>query len=165
MDDVRGNHQVVEEILSLAEMLFRQLLPTVPKEVLSLDIPMGQMKILFLLYMKGTMRISDIAASLDISLPATSNLVERLVERGHVLREGSSEDRRVVICRLTEVGALTVGNIWHSARIRCHDLLHEMTADKLQQLAESLRAMYEVALIEHTGGRGREQDVGTAERT
>lgn len=158
MNDTCGDEHVVDEILSLAEMLFRQLLPTVPKEVLSLDISMRQMKILFLLHMQGTMRMTDMASTLDISLPAASNLIDRLVERGHVLREGSTEDRRVVICRLSDIGALTVGNIWRSARARCQDLLRTMDADNLQQLAGSLHAMYRAALVEQPRGADQEQD-------
>ena len=35
---------LVEEILTLADKLFRQLLPTVPEELLSLDVTMPQLK-------------------------------------------------------------------------------------------------------------------------
>ncbi len=160
MSDLYDNDELIDEALSLTDKLFGQLLPTVPKAVLSLDISMRQLKILFLLYVRGTMRMTDIASALDISLPAASNLADRLVERGHALREGCAEDRRVVFCRLSEEGTRTVGHIWHSARRRCRDLLRQMEVQKLQQLIEALDAMYEVSLLEQPTEERCEEHAG-----
>ncbi|MBP1707035.1 MAG: hypothetical protein H6Q39_759 [Chloroflexi bacterium] len=63
---------LVEEILTLADKLFRQLLPTVPEELLSLDVTMPQLKMMMILYVNGPARMSDIAAGLDITLPTTT---------------------------------------------------------------------------------------------
>ncbi len=138
--------RLVDDILSLADRIFRVLLPSVPREVLSLDITMRQLEILLLLHVQGTMRVSDIATSLETSLPAASNLIDRLVERGYVHREGCSEDRRVVFCSLSTEGSHTVGRIWESARRQCEALLRTIEGEKLALLAESLGAMYDAAL-------------------
>jgi len=139
---------LVEDILSLADRLFRQLLPTVPRDLLSLDVTMPQMKILLILYVCGPRRMSDIASELDIALPTATSLVDRLVEKQYVFRESHPDDRRVVLCHLSGLGEEAISHIWQSARKRCHELLQAMDGSKLGMLAEALRAMHEVALTE-----------------
>ena len=53
---------LVEIILELLDKLVRQLLPTVPKDLLALDITMPQLKIMLVLYLQGRTRMSDIAS-------------------------------------------------------------------------------------------------------
>ena len=139
---------LVEEILTLGDKLFRQLLPTVPKDLLTLDITMPQTKIMLILYVQGPARMSDIASELDVTLPTATSLVERLVEKNYVLRETLPEDRRVVLCRLSEAGQEAISQIWQSARHRSRELLAAMEASKLELFAEALQAMHEAALAE-----------------
>ena len=144
----RDRDTLVGHILALADRLFRELLPTVPQDVLSLDITMPQLKILLVLYVGGSRRMSDIAAQLEVTLPTATNLVERLVEKQYVYREDDPDDRRVVLCHLSGAGERALTHIWHSARMRCHELLEAMDASKLEMFAEALQAMYDVAIAE-----------------
>ena len=138
---------LVDDILALADRLFRELLPTVPKDLLTLDVTMPQIKILLILHVHGPRRMSDLASELDITLPATTSLVDRLVEKQYVAREASPDDRRVVLCHLSEAGQLAIGRIWQSARKRSQELLQSMALSKLELLVEALRAMHDVALV------------------
>jgi DNA-binding MarR family transcriptional regulator len=140
--------QLVEGILALADTLFRLLLPTVPRGLLSLDITMPQTKILILLYIRGPRRMSDIAAELDVALPTATSLVDRLVEKHYVVRETLPEDRRVVLCLLSEAGEQVVRHIWDVARERSAEILRAMEIPKLEMFSEALQAMHEVALAE-----------------
>jgi DNA-binding MarR family transcriptional regulator len=133
--------QVVEEILKLADGLFRELLPSVPKELLDLDVTMPQMKIMLILFMRGPQRMSDLASDLAITLATTTGLVDRLVERDFIIRENSPDDRRVVLCRLSENGQKAVGRLWKSARNRSGQLLAAMEVSKLNMFREALEAM------------------------
>lgn len=137
--------QIVEEILKLSDGLFRKLLPSVPKELLDLDITMPQMKILLILFIHGPQRMSALAADLGITLATATGLVDRLVERDFVARENSPGDRRVVMCRLSGNGQKAVGRIWKSARIRSGQLLEAMEISKLRMFNEALKAMLESA--------------------
>ncbi len=136
---------LVEEILTLADKLFRQLLPTVPKELLSLDVTMPQLKMMMILFVNGPTRMSDIAAGLDITLPTTTSLVDRLVEKHYVIREDHADDRRVVLCRLSEAGQKAIDHIWESGRIRSQELLEAMDTARLEMFVEILKAMLESA--------------------
>ncbi len=108
--------ELVERNLKLGDHLFRQLLPTVPKELLELDMTMSQLKIALLLFINGPLRMSDIASQLEITLPTATSLVDRLVEREHVARENQPDDRRIVLCNLSEKGQKTISRIWESSR-------------------------------------------------
>ena len=48
--------------------------------------------------------MSELAGSLGVSLVTATGIVDRLVERALVTRENQKEDRRVVMCRLSEHG-------------------------------------------------------------
>ncbi len=139
---------LVEGILSLADRLFRVLLPTIPREVLELDITAPQIKIMLMLYMNNIpMRMSAIAADLGVTLATATGLIERLVERGMVTRDSLPDDRRVVLCLLSREGAGTVSRIWQSARLRMGNILREMQEDKLEALTDVLGHMLDTSEI------------------
>ncbi|MBN1152661.1 MAG: MarR family transcriptional regulator [Dehalococcoidia bacterium] len=137
----RDRENLVEGILGLADGLFRKLLPTVPRDLLTLDVTMPQIKILLILYVGGPRRMSDIAADLDVTLPTATSLVERLVEKQYVTRETRPDDRRVVLCHLSPEGEQAINHIWQSARTRSCELLQTLDTSKLQMLWEALDAM------------------------
>ena len=137
----KPNAQLVEHVLDLANRVFRELLPIIPTEVLKFDLTMPQLKVVLLLYLNGPMRMSDIASSLDVSLATATGVVDRLVERETVLRESDPNDRRVVLCRLSEKGEDLTGVLWRSARERAKQLLMAMTTARLEMLNEALEAL------------------------
>jgi len=153
----RNRQEIIEGTLKLADELFRQLLPAVPEELLSLDITMPQLKILVVLYIKGMMRMSNLASDLQVTMATATGLIDRLVERGYVIRESMTDDRRVVLCRLSEAGQKTVSGIWESAGKRSRELLEAMDTVHLQMLLEVLETMMESAEYEITGHRIKEK--------
>ena len=136
-----SREELVEAILKSANNLFRVMLPTLPREVLVMDFTMPQLKAMFLLFLNGPMRMSDLAADLGVTLATSTGLVDRLVERKLVTRESDAGDRRVVLCRLSESGEKGISRIWESARERMRVLLGEMSAGNLEALSRVLKAM------------------------
>lgn len=143
MTDREQENERIDEILKLAEQVFRELLPTVPRELLELDITMPQLKTMLLLFLNGPMRMSDLAADLGVTLATATGLVDRMVERGIVVRDSLPEDRRVVLCRLSETGQKMVSRIWESSRKRSREILEYLDTAALQMLSEALTAMLE----------------------
>ncbi len=138
----RPNRQdMVEGLLELAARLFRVTLPNVPREVLDLDVTMPQLKIMFLLFVDGPKRMSDLASDLGVTLATASGLADRLVERDIVVRESQPDDRRVVLCCLSESGQKAIKRIWESAGSRLRDLLRTLDKGNLQALTGALEAM------------------------
>ena len=143
--------ELIETILQLTDRAFRELLPMVPKEWLRLDLTMPQLKVVFFLFIGGPSRMSEIATALDVSLATATGVVDRLVERGIVLREGHPEDRRVVICRLSEKGEKLISGLWHLSRERAAELMSALPSSKLQLMTESLKALLHASEIKQQG--------------
>jgi DNA-binding MarR family transcriptional regulator len=132
---------MVEGILKFADNIFRVLLPTVPRELLDLDVTMPQLKMMFLLFLNGPMRMSDLASDLGVTLATATGLADRMVERDMVVRESQPDDRRVVLCRLSGSGQKRISRIWESARSRMGELLQAMDDANLQALTGALETM------------------------
>src|SRR4030042_6208150 len=108
----KPRQEQIEGLLKLAEQLFRQLLPKVPKEWLEMDVTMPQLKTIMLLFLNGSMRMSDLASDLGVTLATATGLVDRMVERGIIIRQSQPEDRRVVLCQLSDSGQMMVSRLW-----------------------------------------------------
>jgi len=137
----KPNEELVEHVLNVADRVFRELLPIIPTEVLQFDLTMPQLKVVLLLYLNGSMRMSDIASSLGMSLATATGVIDRLVERETVLREADPNDRRVVLCRLSDKGEDLTGVLWRSARERARQLLSAMPTSRVEMLNEALEAL------------------------
>lgn len=140
--------KMIENLLGLATKLFRVMLPGVPKEALDLDVTTPQLKILFLLFMDRSKRMSDLAADLGVTLATATGLVDRLVEKDFVVRESQPDDRRVVLCRLSESGRKGILRIWESAANRLREVLLTLDSDNIQALTGALEAMLSSSQVE-----------------
>jgi len=145
MNGQEDEQERIDGILKLAEMVFRELLPTVPRELLELDITMPQLKTMLLLFLNGPTRMSDLAADLGVTLATATGVVDRMVERGLVVRDNLPEDRRVVLCRLSDTGQKMVSRIWDSSKKRSREILQYLDTAALQMLSQALSAMLEYA--------------------
>jgi DNA-binding MarR family transcriptional regulator len=74
-------------------------------EGLPKDPTLPQVRAMLALHVLGSCRLKTLARRLDISDPAASEMVERLVEMGLVSREQDPTDRRQVVLSLTEEAA------------------------------------------------------------
>jgi DNA-binding MarR family transcriptional regulator len=142
---LKSKESLIQNILVQADKLFRQLLPTVPKELLTLDVSLSQLKIMLLLFIHGPMRMSIIAAALEVTLPTTTSLMDRLAEKNYILRENQTSDRRVVVCQISEKGQNAIESIWESGRTRSRELLEKMDENKLEMFVEVLESMMKSA--------------------
>ncbi len=149
--------ELIETILKLGEKLFRELLPTVPRELLAMDLTMPQMKIVLMLYLDGSARMGMLASGLGVTLATATGVVDRLVERGIVVREADPDDRRVVICRLSHEGEKLVSTMWQSSKARCQQLLEIVDQARLLLLAEALEALTNHEIQVKVVGNGKHQ--------
>ncbi|MEA3309328.1 MAG: MarR family winged helix-turn-helix transcriptional regulator [Chloroflexota bacterium] len=73
-----------------------------------------QFRVMALLYRDGPHCFSRLAAHQGVSLPTISKLVQGLEERGLIMRERDSADRRRVLLRLT-----VTGKVAYETLLRC----------------------------------------------
>lgn len=134
---------LVETTLELSDRAFRDLFPILPKEWLSLDLTMPQLKVVLLLFTNGPERMSTMASALGVSLATATGVVDRLVEKDMVTREGDPNDRRVVLIRLSDKGEKLIAGLWQLARHNAEVLLRALERRQLEMLNEALRALLE----------------------
>jgi DNA-binding MarR family transcriptional regulator len=85
------------------------------------------------------MRLSDLAAATNATLPRASKVVSRLERRSLVRREESEQDRRSILLELTKQGRrqLVLATPDHFATV--HRLvLDRLSPEQLDQLADAL---------------------------
>ena len=150
MKQAPKQEELIERILELGEKAFRELIPILPTEWLQLDLTMPQLKVVLLLFMNGPTRMSEVASALGVSLATSTGVVDRLVEREIVVRESQPEDRRVVLCRLSEKGQKMIGGLWQLARDRLKELLEVTTISQLELITEALEALVKAGEVKRT---------------
>lgn len=136
-----SKEELVEQTLQLADRVARELLPIAPKEMLLPDVTMAQLKIMLVLFLGGRARMGFLANELGVSLATATGIVDRIVERDILVREDDPEDRRVVICRLSEKGQEMLSGLWQSARNRTRELLTEIPDTELSLVNEALEIL------------------------
>jgi DNA-binding MarR family transcriptional regulator len=137
------DNELIESTLELSERAFKELFPILPKEWLNLDLSTPQLKVVLLLLVNGPCRMSLIASSLGVSLATGTGVVDRLVERGIVVREGDPEDRRVVLCRLSSKGEKILVGLMHLARNHAEMMFRSLSPEKLLAVRAGLEALLE----------------------
>lgn len=117
------------------------------------EITILQAKALMLLVGGGPLRVSDLAERLRLGLPAASQLVERLVRLGLVVRKGDSQDRRAVHCCPTETGENLYRELAELRVKTISTLLSNVDDAALEGLALGLRIMSASSLTPMEGAQ------------
>jgi DNA-binding MarR family transcriptional regulator len=84
------------------------------------------------------MKTGEIARRLEISLPAATALVDRLVSAG-VFQRSQGQDRRVVWVSVTEAGRDLWGRLWAGVESRIDASIDGMEPASLDALVEAVR--------------------------
>lgn len=157
-----GKAQLVQTVQALQEKLEElegAITPIIPHDWLTTDLTMPQLKVMTILWREGPARMSELASGLAVTLATATGVVDRLVEKGYVVREGLPGDRRVVICRLTHEGEEFMKALWLSGRVQIARILEVMTPEQLKIVAQGTEVFIEAAkrLQAASGGRKASQ--------
>ena len=106
---------------------------------------MSQINALFHIHHHGGSGVTDLGEHLGISNAAVSQLLERLVQQGLILRYEDPADRRAKKLTLTEKGAQTLQEGIHARQGWLHDLSATLSGAEKEQVAAAL-----AILIDHT---------------
>jgi DNA-binding MarR family transcriptional regulator len=88
--------------------------------------------------------LSPVAEHLGTTMPAASQLVERLVRAGLVTREQHPDERRRVELRLTEAGGVTIAECDARTRAWLCERLSGLEPEDLERLAGTLKDLREL---------------------
>lgn len=126
---------------ALASYLMRSANVGIFEKIGELDVSFTQLKALCVLEAEdeGEGRsVKALAESLGVSLPAMSRAVDGLYERGYVLREEDSADRRMKRVRLTEAGHAAPRALNEARLSALHELMDSLDDEQADALARAL---------------------------
>lgn len=104
METIEDNVHLAEELAEIATQLQRSFLVELSTEVNKGNISIPQYTLLGFLNQTPGLNMSQLADLMRHTTPATTGLVDRLVEAGLVERYGNPKDRRQVLVRITDEG-------------------------------------------------------------
>ncbi len=131
-------HNQKERILSLAEDVFKAGRNQVPRDWHRLDLTMPQLKVLLSLFVDGPLPCSSLAEAMGISLPTMNGVLERLKERGLIVRRPDHHDRRRILNSLTARGHQLIDGLWTSHQNWLSELLDRMDSTDLETIEQAL---------------------------
>ena len=106
-----------------------------------LDVTPAQVKVLLQLSRKEQMSVGEIADALYVSMPAASEIVDRLVETGHVSRASDPADRRRVIVSATTESQRAIDRLVEVRRSQVRKALLRLSPDERPAAARTLEAL------------------------
>ena len=132
----REREGLTQHILKLAGEIYNIVGLGLPSELLTSDLTVAQLRVLLLMHTEGPVRMGSIASTLGIALSTATGMVDRLVKKGLVVRDADSQDRRLVICRLSPQGQELGDGLWAMGRFKMEKLLEGLTPEQLRSAAE-----------------------------
>lgn len=133
-----SRQELTERFVAVAEYLNRQTHLHRLDEWETLDMTIPQLKTLVLLERMGALRMGSISMYLGRALSATTTVVDRLVEKKLVDRSSDPDDRRVVLCHLTDLGHDTIDRFWRIGIDRIKAAADLMEPDQLEAVVQGL---------------------------
>lgn len=106
-----------------------------------LDMSVGQMKTLAILWTDGRQRMGQLAAALGVSLGNVTGLVDGLVQRGLVRRDEDPTDRRLKLASLTPAAEARMRRMEEGNREKIEQLLRRLSLHDLRALRQGLQAL------------------------
>jgi DNA-binding MarR family transcriptional regulator len=102
---------------------------------------MSQVNALFHIHHSGGSGVTDLGEHLGITNAAVSQLLERLVQQGLILRDEDPADRRAKKLTLTEKGAQTLQEGIHARQGWLRDLAETLSPAEKEQVAAALQIL------------------------
>jgi DNA-binding MarR family transcriptional regulator len=127
-----------ERILSLAEDVFKASRNQLPRDWNSLNLTMPQLKVLLSLFIDGPLPCSSLAEAVGVSLPTMNGVLERLKQRGLIVRRPDRQDRRRILNSLTARGQRLTEGLWTSGQDWLSELLDRMDSADLETIEQAL---------------------------
>lgn len=102
---------------------------------------MQQLGTLMIIHKRGTSAVSDIGDELGVSNAAASQMLDRLLQDGLILRTEDPDDRRVKQIKLTEKGDQILGDSFESRHRWINNLVNRFTKEEKDTVTEALKIL------------------------
>jgi DNA-binding MarR family transcriptional regulator len=131
----------VELCAGLLPVLARAMNCAITELSQALEVTPAQVKVLLQLSRKEQMSVGEIADALFVSMPAASEIVDRLVDSGHVVRTSDPADRRRVIVSATTESQQAIDRLVELRRTQVRKALLRLSPEERPGAVRSLEAL------------------------
>ncbi len=107
---------------------------------------MAQVQMVMAIQSEDGLTITRLAKKLKVAPPSASCMVDRLVEKGVLLRERSEQDRRKVVVRLSEQAAVHAQRMEESVLTAFLDLVEKVGPETAEKWCEVLERVEQVLM-------------------
>jgi DNA-binding MarR family transcriptional regulator len=128
---------LVEAILGELRGVLRELRCGTTERIVRQGVSMTQFHVLWLLEHHGELPMSRLAELLAVSLSNSTGLVDRMEERGLVVRRRVPDDRRLVVVALGPAGLRLLRELMESHHDRLQEALARLDPGRLAQVLEA----------------------------
>lgn len=138
---MKESHQFSDRLKQFISLVFRIGMQNHYRFVKQQGLSMPQMMILYHIQRVGGCTVSDIGEEFGISSAAASQLIDRLVQQGYLVRKEKPQDRRIKETAVTEAGqrlieaSMNAHQSWVAGMVSRMD---ESTQQRLLPLLEEL---------------------------
>lgn len=108
------------------------------------ELSLPQLFLLITLHERQTLTVSALADRLGVTAPSASALIDRMEERGWVVRERDAADRRVVHVSITDAGDNLLDEMMGMKRDRVRQILSLMDAEELGHVVGAVDGLHRV---------------------
>jgi DNA-binding MarR family transcriptional regulator len=127
-----GQHAAdIDAVVASYESLMQRLIGGHAPEFTEVDVTMAQAKVLYVVMAAGELHMAELATRLGVTPSTTSELVERLVELGYVIRRSDPTDRRQVAISPTPAALELLERFRELNQRQLRELLGRLDAEEL----------------------------------
>ncbi|RKS75562.1 DNA-binding MarR family transcriptional regulator [Motilibacter peucedani] len=108
------------------------------------DATLPQLRALVLLRGRGALRLSELAAELDVDTSTATRLVDRLVRKGFIDRQVEQSDRRALRLSLTPAGRGLLRRMTEYRKRELREILSQLDPEERQHLRLAMAALSRV---------------------
>jgi DNA-binding MarR family transcriptional regulator len=141
---VKVNIQMVENMNFLFLEVFGDIFLRMQSSKTMTSVPAVQIRILYLLGSRGPKRMTDIADALSVSMPASTAIVEKMVQARLVQRQADPQDRRVILVSLTDEGQKALKGVLAVHEARTKEVLSLLPPPKQQKMIDAFQCVYDL---------------------
>ncbi len=112
------------------------------------DLSVPQFRALLYVSRRAGASLSDVAEHLGLTLPSTSRLVDRLVERGLLTRASAPDDRRRMILGITPDGQTVLDAAAGATRARLMERLATLSPQECETVIAAMHLLQRVFALD-----------------
>lgn len=120
---------------------YRAINENVNKAITANGLNPTEFAVLELLYHKGDQPLQQIGGKILLASGSITYVVDKLEEKGYLVRVACPTDRRVTFAQITNNGKELIENIFPNHEQRIHEIMSELTPDEKDTAIELIKRL------------------------